>query len=128
MTIERNRMTKTLWLSQSDYIRHVLRRFNMKNAKPAPTPLLTSFRLSNRDSPSTNEERDLNGKKPFASIVGSIMYAMVVNRPNLAYVLGVGSRYMSTLGQKHSEDVKNIFKYLRGIQYVQLTFRSTNRQ
>ena len=39
MRIERNRTTKTLWLSQSDYIQKVLKRFNMDNAKPTPTML-----------------------------------------------------------------------------------------
>ena len=123
MRIERNRTTKTLRLSQSDYIRKVLKRFNMENAKPAPTPLPTSIRLSDRDSPATDKERELNGKIPYASAVGSIMYAMVATRPDLAYVVGVVSRYMSNLGKKHWEAVKHILRYLKLTTDAQLTFR-----
>ena len=43
MRIERNRKSKTLWLSQSDYIHKVLKRFNMDNAKPVSTPLPTTI-------------------------------------------------------------------------------------
>ena len=91
MRIERNRTTKLLRLSQSDYIQKVLNLFNMDNVKPTPTLLLTTIRLSDRDSPSTEEERKLNGKIPYASVVGSIMYAMIATRPYLAHVLGVVS-------------------------------------
>ena len=68
MRIERNRTSKTIWLSQSDYIHKVLKRFNMDNAKPISTPLLTTNQLSDRDSPSIEEERKLNGKTPYASV------------------------------------------------------------
>ena len=88
MRIERNCTSKTLWLSQFDYIHKVLKRFNMDNAKPISTPLLTTNQLSDRDSPSIEEERKLNGKIPYASAVGSIMYAMVATRPDLAYAVG----------------------------------------
>ena len=100
--------------------------FNMENAKLAPTPLLTSIRLSDRDSPSTDKERELNGKMPYASAVGSIMYAMVATQPNLAYVVGVVSRYMSNPGKKHWEAIKHILRYLRGTKDAQLTFGSAN--
>ena len=119
-------MTKTFWLSQSDYIHKVSKRFNMDNAKPTPTPLLTTIRLSDRDSPSTEEERKLNGKIPYASAIGSIMYAMVATRPDLAYVVGVDSRYMSNPGRKHWEVVKHILRYLRGTKDARLTFGSNN--
>ena len=119
-------MTNTLWLSQSDYIHKVLKRFNMDNAKPISTPLLTTIQLLDRESPSTEEDRKLNGKIPYASVVGSIMYAMVVTRPDLVYAVGVVSRYMSNPGQKHWEAVKHILMYLRGTKDSLLTFGSNN--
>ena len=77
MRIEQNRMTKTLSLSQFDYIRMVLRRFNMENAKPAPTLLSTSTQRIDWDSPSIDKEKELNGKIPYASVVINIIYVMV---------------------------------------------------
>ena len=38
---------------------------------------------------------------PYASIVGSLMYAMVCTRPNLAQVVSMVSRYMGKHGKEH---------------------------
>ena len=46
MEIHRERALGRLWLSQSGYVRKVLERFNMENAKPVSTPLANHFRLS----------------------------------------------------------------------------------
>jgi hypothetical protein len=51
---------------------------------------------------------------PYAIAVGSLMYAMVCTRPDIAHAVGVLSRYMSKLGKEHWIVVKRVFKYLRG--------------
>jgi hypothetical protein len=51
---------------------------------------------------------------PYASAVGSLMYAMVYTRPNIAHAVGVLSRYMSKPGKEHWTAVKRVFRYLRG--------------
>ena len=50
---------------------------------------------------------------PYASAVGSLMYAMVCTRPDIAHVVGVVSRYMNNPGKEHWMVVKWILKYLR---------------
>ena len=99
-------------------------RFNMEKSKPTPTLRPTSLWLSDRDSPSIEEERKLNGKIPHTLVVGSIMYAIVAIRPNLAFAIGVINRYMWNPRRKHSEVFKHIFRHLRGTKDVQLTFGS----
>jgi hypothetical protein len=51
---------------------------------------------------------------PYASAVGSLMYAMVCTRPNITHVVGVLSRYMSKSGKEHWAKIKRVFKYFRG--------------
>ena len=50
---------------------------------------------------------------PYASAIGSIMYAMICTRPDVAYALSVTSRFQADPGEKHWEAVKCILKYLR---------------
>ena len=50
---------------------------------------------------------------PYASTVGSIMYAMTCTRLDVAYSLSVTSRYQSDPGENHWKVVKTILKYLR---------------
>ena len=50
---------------------------------------------------------------PYASAVGSIMYAMTCTRSDVAYSLGVVSRYQYDPGKNYWKVVKVILKYLR---------------
>ncbi|KAK1665989.1 hypothetical protein QYE76_054148 [Lolium multiflorum] len=52
-------------------------------------------------------------KISYASAVGSIMYAMLCTRPNIAHVVSLTSRYQSDPGMEHWTTVKNILKYLK---------------
>ena len=46
MQIIKDRDSKTLYLSQSDYVNKVLTRFNMEDSKPVTIPLSAHFQLS----------------------------------------------------------------------------------
>ncbi|RVW24226.1 Retrovirus-related Pol polyprotein from transposon TNT 1-94 [Vitis vinifera] len=114
MRIIRDKANGTLKLSQSEYVKKVLSRFNMNEVKPVSTPLGSHFKLSKEQSPKTKEERDHMSKVPYASAIGSLMYAMVCTRPDIAHAVGVVSRFMSRPGKQHWEAVKWILRYLKG--------------
>ena len=50
---------------------------------------------------------------PYASVVGSLMYAMVCTRPYIAHAMGVLSKYKSKPGKEHWTVIKRVFRYLR---------------
>ncbi|XP_070005759.1 secreted RxLR effector protein 161-like [Nicotiana sylvestris] len=50
---------------------------------------------------------------PYTSAVGAIMYTMTCTRPDVAYALGVTSRYQANPGEEHWKVVNTIHKYLR---------------
>ena len=122
MRIIRDKANGTLKLSQSEYVKKVLNRFNMNEAKLVSTPLGSHFKLSKEQSPKTEEERDHMSKVPYASTIVSLMYAMVCTRPYIAHAVGVVSRFMSRPGKQHWEVVKWILRYLRGSTYTCLYF------
>ena len=49
---------------------------------------------------------------PFASAIGSLMYAMLCTRPYIFYAMGIVSRYQSDPGEEHWIAVKHIFVFL----------------
>ena len=51
---------------------------------------------------------------PYASAVGSLMYAMVCTRLDIAHAVGVLSRFMSKPGKEHCKIMKQVFRYLCG--------------
>ena len=60
---------------------------------------------------------------PYASTVGSLMYAMLCTRPNICYSVGVVSRYQSNPGPKHWQAVKHILKCLRRTRNYMLVYQ-----
>jgi hypothetical protein len=51
--------------------------------------------------PKTQEEIEYMSRVPYSSAVGSLMYAMVCTRPDIAHAVGVVSRYMNNPGKEH---------------------------
>ena len=99
MRIIRDKVNGTLKLSQSEYVKKVLSRFNMNEVKPVSTPLGSHFKLNKEQSLKTEEKRDHMSKVPYALAIGSLMYVMVCTRLDIAHVVGVVSRFMSRLGK-----------------------------
>ena len=95
MQIHRDKKDRKVWLSQKKYLLIILRRFNMQDCKPISTPL--SINCSSRMSPSSEAERMDMSRVPYASAVGSLMYAMICTRPDIAQAVGVVSRFMAGL-------------------------------
>ncbi|KAG7553078.1 Zinc finger CCHC-type superfamily [Arabidopsis thaliana x Arabidopsis arenosa] len=114
MRIVRDRGEKLIYLSQERYIEKVLQRFHMDNSKVVSTPLATHFRLNSQQSPKTKLEKEDMARVSYASAVGSLMYAMVCTRPDIAHAVGTVSRFLSNPGREHWNAVKWILRYLRG--------------
>ncbi len=54
--------------------------------------MLQGLTLSKTQSPATAEEREIMDKVPYASAIGSIMYAMLCTRPDVAHAISLTSR------------------------------------
>ena len=63
---------------------------------------------------------------PYSSVVGSLMYAQVCTRPDIAFAVGVLGRYMSDHGQSHWKMTKKFLRHLQGTKDLMLTYRRTN--
>jgi hypothetical protein len=59
---------------------------------------------------------------PYASAIGSIMYAMLCTHIDVSYPLSATSRYQSNYGEAHWIIIKNILKYLRRTKEAFLVF------
>ncbi|KAJ4710008.1 Retrovirus-related Pol polyprotein from transposon TNT 1-94 [Melia azedarach] len=123
MEIYRNRSKKKLFLSQKGYIQKILSRFGMSTAKPIDTSSAANAHLSVAFVPKSVEEKEYMSRVPYASAVGSLMYAMVCTRPDLAQSVSVVSRFMGEPGKEHWQAVKRIFRYFKGTFDVGLIYR-----
>jgi len=122
MEIYRDKSRKKLFLSQKGYIQKILSRFDMSTAKPIDTPSAANAHLSVAFAPKPTEEKEYMSRVPYASAVGSLMYAMVCTIPDLVHAVSVVSRFMGEPGKEHWQAVKQIFRYLRSTSDVGLIY------
>ena len=94
----------------------------MHNEKPVSTLLAIHFKLSKEMCPKTQEEIEYMSKVPYSSAVGSLMYAMVCTRLDIADAVGVVRRYMNNPGKENWKEVQWILRYLRGTTSHALCF------
>ena len=73
-------------------------------------------------SPKTPEERNRMCSIPYTSAIGSIMYAILYIRPDVAYALGIVNRFQTDPREDHWKIMKNILKYLRRIRDIFLIY------
>jgi hypothetical protein len=99
--IQRDKISGKLYLTQKSFIEKVLERFGMKDAKLVSTPLAAHFRLSAALSPQHEKDIEYMSHVPYSSAVGSIMYAMVCTRSDIAHAVSVVSRYIANPGKGH---------------------------
>jgi hypothetical protein len=126
MRIIRDMKNRKLTLSQGEYIEKVLERFRMHNAKLISTPLANHFKLTKEMCPKTQEDIQYMYRVPYSSTIGSLMYAMVGTRPDIAHAVGVVSMYMNNPSKERWEAIKWILGYLRGIATHALCFGGSN--
>ncbi|GKC88031.1 retrovirus-related pol polyprotein from transposon TNT 1-94 [Tanacetum coccineum] len=120
MQIHRDRISRKIWLSQKSYVKKILKMFNMQDYKPISTPFPTNVKLSSKMSHISEKQRIEMSRVSYASAVGSLMFAVICTRPDIAYAVGVVSRYMAEPGREHWEAVKRILRYIKGTSDVAL--------
>ena len=109
----RDQKQRIIGLSQDTYIEAVLSRFSTDNSKKGLLPFRHGLAFSRDQCPKTQEERDRTVGVPYASAVGSLMYAMLYTRLDICFAIGIVTRYQSNPCPKHWIDIKHILKYLR---------------
>ncbi|KAH9752071.1 hypothetical protein KPL71_014550 [Citrus sinensis] len=124
MEIRRDKKNESVWLTQKSYLKKVLERFGMDDkTKQVCTPLAPHFKLSSSSCPRSQEERDYMARVPYASAVGSLMYAMVCTRPDISQAVSMVSRYMHNPGKNQWLALKWILRYLYRTVNVGLLFK-----
>ncbi|GJU86286.1 hypothetical protein Tco_1293832 [Tanacetum coccineum] len=100
--IYRDRSKQLIDLCQSAYIEKILKRYFMENSKRGTIPMQEKLKLSKSQSASTPAKKQRMKNVPYASAVGSIMYAIRC--------------------ELHWTTVKNILKYLRNTKDMFLVY------
>ncbi|GKB57812.1 putative RNA-directed DNA polymerase [Tanacetum coccineum] len=120
--IYRDRSKRLIGLSQNTYIDKILKRFKMDTSKRGTIPMQPNVDLRKSQGPSTPAEVKRMKEVPYASMVGSIMYAVRCTRPDIAFSQNLTSIYQQNPDEGHWTVVKNMLKYLRNTKDMFLVY------
>lgn len=73
----------------------------MKDCPPTVAPIIKGDNFSQKQYPQNNLKKEQMKNIIYASAVGSLTYAQVCTRPELAYVVGILDRYQSNPGLEY---------------------------
>jgi hypothetical protein len=73
----------------------------MHACNSTPAPIVKGDKYESYQSPSNQYEIDQIKSVPYASAVGSLIYAQVCTRPDLAFVTEMLDRYQKNSGISH---------------------------
>jgi hypothetical protein len=96
-----------IFISQTKYIREILKRFGMEDCKPIITPMQTSYKLRKDDDSKYTDQRK------YTSIIGSLQY-VTTSRSDVMKVVGQVARFQEAPKESHVLAMKRIFIYLKG--------------
>jgi hypothetical protein len=119
--ITRDRPNRSIRLSQEAYIKKILNRFNkpIKDTK-AISPIPLGVKLE--PNPDTASPEEIN---QYQQEIGSINYLMTKTRPDLAYSIGLLSRFMANPSLLHRKALDHLWKYLGYTWNLGLLFHSS---
>ncbi|XP_050941537.1 secreted RxLR effector protein 161-like [Cucumis melo] len=124
--IFRDRTHGLLGLSQKAYINKVFEKFMMDKCSSSVVPIQKGDKFSLMQCPKNELERNQMETIPYASIVGSLLYAQTCTRPDISFAVGMLGRYQSNLGMDHWKAAKKVLRYLQGTKDYMLTYKRSD--
>ncbi|KAM6597070.1 hypothetical protein CsatA_007594 [Cannabis sativa] len=104
-----------IFIGQTKYIKDLLQKFDLANAKSMNTPMSTSIKM----------DKDESGKNvditKYRGMIGSLLY-LTASRPDILFSVGLCARYQSCPKESHLSAVKRIFRYLIGTMNLGLWY------
>ena len=120
--IKRDRRSRTIAINQRAYIENMVEKFSLTNAKRVLTPMDPNVQFSVDQCPSTTNQLARMKGIPYSEAIGSVLWPVVVSRPDAAYAIGILAQFIQNPGLAHWEALKRLITYLGSTKDYWLTF------
>jgi hypothetical protein len=114
--ISRNREKKSITITQLTYIDAILKKYRMEDVNPITTLMDSNLKLEPREP----EVRIRSNN--YASLIGSMMYAAVATRLDIAYAMNRLASFMANPTLSHWNAAKQVMQYLKGTRNYGITY------
>ncbi|GJY02320.1 retrovirus-related pol polyprotein from transposon TNT 1-94 [Tanacetum coccineum] len=104
-----------IFFNQSKYVKEMLKKFGLENAKSIKTPMSSETKLT-RD-----EEGDSIDDTKYHGMIGSLLY-LTASHPDIMFSVCLYARFQEAPKTSHFEAVKRIFRYIKGTSHLGLWY------
>ena len=115
-------MDGVLQMSQEQYIKKILNKYKLQDCKPVSTPMDVNVKLMKDDGYSKPVD-----PVAYQSKVGSLIYAAIATRPDIAQAVGTLAKFNSSPNEAHLTAVKRVFRYLKGTVKLHLQYEASDK-
>ena len=109
------------------YIQVMVNKFRLTNSTPVATPMVTGATFLTADSPSTPTQVTHMCRIPYAEAIGSILWPVIVSRPDAAFAVSTLLQFIQNPGPAHWEALKCMIIFLRSMKDFWLTFSGRSK-
>ncbi|KAF8831255.1 hypothetical protein HHX47_DHR1000495 [Lentinula edodes] len=124
MTIWQDPQTKAITISQTAYLQRMLAHFHLDHVRRRTTPLPPTMHLHESSKPLPADEKAFMEDKPYRAVVGSVLWAQVCTRLDLAFAGSLLARYQLNPGWAHWECVEWVAGYILNTLNYSITYRA----
>ncbi|GLJ58266.1 hypothetical protein SUGI_1428590 [Cryptomeria japonica] len=107
INLQIQQMKSGIFITQSKYVKEVLKTFRMSECKLVGTPMVTSCKLSKEDDVATVDEKE------YRSMIGKLHY-VVHSKLDIAHAVGLVATFQKNPKVTRLIATKRIFRYLKG--------------
>ena len=115
--ITRDWNCRAIWIDQQAYIENALKRFKLSDANDTKTLLPAGIHLEKSD-----ETTQLDTKTYYRQIIGTLIYAAIGTRPNIAFTATRLSWFNNNPTQEHIKYAKYVLHYLKGTKELKIKY------
>jgi Reverse transcriptase (RNA-dependent DNA polymerase)/Integrase core domain/GAG-pre-integrase domain len=119
--IEVHQLGDVIVLSQENFAKRILKECRMEDCNSVQAPMEARLKLSK------NSRSNPVDQTKYRSIVGSLRY-LLHTRPDLAYSVGIVSRFMENPKAEHMAAVKHILRYVKGTITLGCCYRRSSKE
>ena len=102
-----NQKSDEIFISQTKYVKDLLKKFGMVDCSLASTPMSTTTKL---DEDKKEKNVDISG---YRGMIGSLLY-LTASRPDIMFATCLCAIFQANPKESHLMVVKRIFRYLKG--------------
>ena len=128
MEVNRDRVKKTIKLTQTQYLNNVLKRFNIPNGtKPTNShPIEPNSKL--KMLPKSNKLIENLDDVPYQQAVGSVMYLALCMHPDISFAMTYLSQFNTCFTKERWVLLRRVLKYLNTTKDVGIVYSQNNDQ